>query len=256
MGKKNLGPFFIVIFIALIAGMIFLNNWIQGKVGEIVDNPINAPVVKLTPPEEMVVAAPKRRTGEVLKKTRLAPERTFERSIFYQGGEEIARHKVSKKGGIIYDHTGNIPNGKVKFINETNKTYGVEYYRDNVRHGPGRTKYKDGQLKNESEYQYGKLKTRKEYYIDGVLKMEEDYNDAREFMDNRETGIGKVYWRDGKVQFEWYMVNSDPVGYIKTYNTKGTLTSAVYFDEFGNEKPPKESVAVTDVALPTETIPQ
>lgn len=240
MSKRYLGPVFIIIIILSVGGLAIFNHWLQRQVGDIVDHPVNTSTVPpvSSPVQEEKNSKPKR-SGEVIRKTRLAPERTFERSIFYQGGEEIARHKVSRKGGIAYDHTGDIPNGLVKFINETNRTYGAEYYQNNLRHGPGRTNYKDGQLKSESNYQHGKLITRKEYYIDGVLKMEEDYSDAREFMDKRGTGIGKTYWRDGTIKFEWYMVNSDPVGYNKSYNIKGSLTSAVYFDEFGNEKSPK-----------------
>jgi len=255
MINRFIGLIIIVVIVGSIVGLIKVNKWIQGEVSEIVKTPEIETGESPTPVQIKETPKPKKRTGEVIRKTRLAPERTFEHSIFYQGGEEIARHKVSRKG-LVYDQTGKIPNGKVKFINETNRTYGVEYYIGNMKNGPARTNYKDGQLKIEANYQFGELITRKEYYIDGVLKMEEDYSDARKFDDARETGTGKVYYRDGMVKFEWYLVNSDPVGYHKSYNVKGKLTLAVYFDEFGNEKPREQSVTVTSAAPSTGIFPQ
>ena len=85
--------------------------------------------------------------------------------------------------------------------------------------------------------------TRKEYYSDGILGMEEDYTDARAYDDGREVGIGKVYYRDGMVQFEWHLTNSDPKGYHRSYDRKGRITGVIYFDKDGNEIQPK--VAVT-----------
>ena len=249
------GLIFIIFLIGCIIGFIKINKWIQGEasdMGKATDSssvePAKSPLVKETP-------KPKRRTGDVIRKTRLAPERTFERSVFYQGGKEIARHKVSKKG-IDYDHTGKIPNGKVKFINETDGTYGAAYYWNNVMHGPARTNYNSGKLKIEAEYEYGKLIIRKEYYQDGVLKMEEDFNDAREYMDNRDVGEGKLYGRDGSLKYEWHMINSDPNGYYKSYNRRGKLTSVIYFDKFGNEKPPIKKVTVPIAAPPADIKPQ
>ena len=238
MKKRFLGPIIICIFVGMIIGLVKLNKWIQAQVGDIVEQPAQTTAVESPPIEKAEIPKPKRRTGEVIRKTRLAPERTFETSIFYQGGKEIARHKVSRKG-IIYDQTGEIPNGKVKFINETDHTYGVEYYRGGVRNGPARVNYKDGSLKYEANYQYGKLMARKEYYYDGNVKMEEDYTDAREYDDGREVGIGKVYSRDGMVKYEWYIVNSDPVGYHKSYDRKGRLTAAIYYDQDGNVVEPQ-----------------
>jgi len=236
MKKKFLALVIVCIFIGMIIGLLKINKWIQAQVSGFDEQPVPSATVEFQPIEKAETPKPKKRTGEVIRKTRLAPERTFERSIFYQGGKEIARHKVSKKG-MIYDQTGKIPNGKVKFINETNQTYGVEYYLNGVRDGPARVKYKDGPLKYEAVYQYGKLVTRKEYYYDGTVKMEEDYTDAREYDDGREVGIGKVYSRDGIVKFEWYLINSDPVGYHKFNDGRGRLKTAIYFDKYGNVIP-------------------
>ena len=112
----------IVIFILIIFGLVYLNKMIQGKVGQIIENPVTTtpikPIVKLIK-KEIPKYIPI--TSEVLCRTRLAPEKTFYHSTFYKSGQEIARHKESVKG-LIYDQSGDIPNGKVKFLNETNES--------------------------------------------------------------------------------------------------------------------------------------
>ena len=180
-------------------------------------------------------------------------QRTFERSVFYQDGEEIAWHKMTLKGEI-YEQTGEIPDGKVKFINETDQTYGVEYYRDGLRNGPMRVNYKDGALKQEAYFVYGKLMTNKEFYTDGTLKMDEDYNDARDYRDGREVGDGKVYARDGKVKYEWHLTNSDPVGFHKSYDRQGRLTSAVHYDQFGQIIEPAQATGAAVSAAPAPSL--
>ena len=172
----------------------------------------------------------------------MAPDRSFELSIFYQGGEEIARHRVDRKGAL-YDQTGIIPDGKVKFVNETNETYGAEIYKDGKRHGPMKAFYKDGILMQESYYQFGRLVTSKEYFHNGTLRMEVDYSDAREYDDGRDVGTGKVYSQDGRLKYEWKLTNTDPVGYQKSYNRQGALTGEVYFDGSGNIIPPNPQPA-------------
>jgi antitoxin component YwqK of YwqJK toxin-antitoxin module len=123
----------------------------------------------------------------------------------------------------------------------------VEYYKNGMRHGPLRVHYQEGQLKREADYQYGKLMTSREYYIDGTLRMEEDYGDAREYKDGRETGIGKVYSREGVIKYEWYFVNSDPVAYRKSYDRNSRLTAELYYDQDGNLVQPKAEIITNNV---------
>lgn len=245
MKKRLLGPIIVCVFIGMVMGLIKVNKWIQSQVGDIAEQPAPVVITEPLPAQKTETPKPKKRHGEVIRKTRLAPNRSYETSVFFQGGEEIARHKVSRKG-MIYDQEGKIPNGKVKFINETDQTYGVEYYRGGLRDGSARVNNKDGSLKAESTYQYGKLMTRKEYYSDGTLGMEEDYTDAREYDDGREVGIGKVYYRDGMVQFEWHLTNSDPKGYHRSYDRKGGITGVIYFDKDGNEIQSKVEVTANN----------
>jgi len=239
--KKFMVP--VIIFIAVIIGLVMFNKWLQQKTDDIVARPINAPTIKPLPSPSQTekIAQPKKRRGEVTKKTRLAPERTYEISVFYQEGEEIARHKVS--GRMVYDQTGEIPDGRVKFTNESNETYGAEFYRDGERHGPAKTYYKEGQLERETDYLYGRLMTSKEYYIDGIARMEEDYNDARERKGKGEVGTGKVYFRDGTIKYEWHLTNSDPIGFNKSYNRNGELVAEIYRDEYGQIIPPQKAIS-------------
>ena len=252
MKNKFLGLVMAVIVIGLVVGLVMFNQWLQRQVGDITQQPPQT----ASEPAPVVAKQTKQKTsGEVIRKTRLAPERTFEVSVFYQGGEEIAQHKMTEQGEI-YDQIGVIPNGKVQFVNESDETYGVEYYRDGLRHGPARVNYKGGQLKQEAQYQYGKLVASKEYYQDGTLRMDVNYSDARVYKDGREIGVGKVYARDGVLKYEWFLINSDPTGFRKSYNRYGELTSAIYYDEYGVEIPPKVpmdgSSAVPDANLPSQ----
>ena len=238
MSKKIIGPFFIILFACLIAGLFMFNRWIQGQVGLIVEHPVqNPPARAVSLPQDSPKPLPKRQTGEVLKKMRLAPDRTFEQGIFYQGGQEIARHRITREGDI-YDQSGIIPDGKVKFINETDETYGAEIYKDGKRHGPMRAYYNDGIMKQEALYQFGKIVTSKEYFHSGALRMEMDFSDARDYGDGKDVGMGKVYFPNGRVKYEWKLTNTDPIGYQKSYNGQGDLTGVVYFDGAGEVIPP------------------
>ena len=81
-----------------------------------------------------------------------------------------------------------------------------------------------------------------EYYHDGAVRMEQDYSDARGYGDDPEVGIGKVYTRHGTVKFEWFLINSEPVGFKKSYNQKGGLVDTVYFDEYGQVIEPEQAL--------------
>ena len=230
--KGAAGVATVIVIIIVIIGLIMANWWLQRQASEIASSPVSlpaqVPAVKPSPEKK----APKPRTGEVIRKTRFSPDRKYENNVFYQGGVEIARNKTSN--GNVYDQTGEIPDGKVKFINESNETYGVEYYRDQKRHGPAVIYYSDGAVKQEIHYQFGKPVTSTEYYHDGTAKMKVDYTNARDSLDgNKEVGIGKIYHRDGILKYEWHLTVTEPVGFKKTYNTRGELVTASYYDEYG-----------------------
>ena len=74
---------------------------------------------------------------------------------------------------------------------------------------------------------------KREYYNDGGIRLEVNYEDAREQTDNKERGAGRVYYRDGTIKYEWNLTNSEKIGFKKSYNQDGELRAAFYFDEHG-----------------------
>ncbi len=170
---------------------------------------------------------------EIVRKTRLEPGRSFFESIFFGDGEEIARYK--EKDGQIYDYSGYIPDGLVKFSDASSETYGIEYYKKGEKHGEAKTYYKNDRLKEEAHYRRGKLIESAEFYHDGIVRMKRNYEKllGSEYRGNKESGIGKVYARDGKLKFEWQMLGGDYENFKKSYNSNGVLVAAVYYDKDG-----------------------
>jgi antitoxin component YwqK of YwqJK toxin-antitoxin module len=169
--------------------------------------------------------------GEVVRKVHLDPNRQYFESIFYVGDTEIARYKsVDEK---IYDMTGTIPDGLVKFVNAFTSSYGEEYYRNGKRNGPYKEYYNEGTLLREAEYRTGQLLKNKDYFIDGKVKLEQDSEDALITLKNRESGIGKTYYRDGTLMFEWNITNHGAERFTRAYNIKGQLVEERQFDKTG-----------------------
>ena len=251
------GVIAIIIFVVLVTVVVMANRWLEKETGKIVSDSVEAPVVSQKAPTEQ--KKPKiKRTGEVIRKTRFSPDRKYKINVFYQGGGEIARYKTSR--GKVYDQSGEIPDGKVKFMNKFDKTYGVEYYRNGKRHGPAKLYYSNGQLRKEYDYYYEKLMTCTEYFHDGTVRMEEDYTNARDSRSEKEVGIGKVYSQDGTLKYEWFMTVTEPIGYKKSYNSRGDLVAEFYFDEFGQpiekeEEPPSVAVATGSTVAPVPNVP-
>lgn len=252
--KGSAGLVAIIIIAMLVVFLAIANRWLKKETGEIVSIPTDTSIVESKPPRAQDKKPKILKGGEVIREARLSPDRKIEISVFYQGGVEIARYKYAN--GKVYDLIGEIPDGKVQFINKSNETYGVEFYRNGKRHGAAKVFYRDDQLKQELEYQYGKLLTNKEYYHDGIVRMEVDYSDARgaSNKDDPEVGIGKVYTRHGTVKFEWFLVNSEPVGFKKSYDQNGVLMDEVYFDEYGQIIEP-EAVSVSDNTPESSDVP-
>ena len=168
---------------------------------------------------------------EVTKKSWVVRGSDYIESVFYLENQEIAREKISVNG--IYDETGEIPNGKVTFSDENNKTYGEEYYQNGKKDGEAKIFYENGQLKTDSYYKDGVLLTSKEYYHDGRLRFEGDYTDARDSKDYKETGVGKIYFKDGPLKYEWNFTQTEKKAFRKAYNSNGELVYAAYYDVDG-----------------------
>lgn len=172
-----------------------------------------------------------KRQGPVLCQVMLDPNRQYSESVFFIKGVEIARYKTAKEK--IYDLSGTIPDGEVRFVNFTTNTRGTEHYRDNQRHGDYEEYYAEGPLKRIATYSKGKLKTVKDYFIDGKVRMEQDLQDAMYITDNDEVGIGKIYYRNGNLMYEWSLTNAGQGGFNKSYDRDGGLVEANYFDSNG-----------------------
>lgn len=165
----------------------------------------------------------------IIKRVRVQRGGDYTEGFFYRGDEEFAREKSTAQGKI--EQYGKIPDGKVILVDENNNVYGEEYYRWGKRDGASKTYCSDGTLSVESLYELGELKTQKEYYRDGKLRLEVDYRDARK--GDREVGIGKLYYRNGVLKYEWHLTNSDARGFKKSYNTDGSLRAETYYDADG-----------------------
>ena len=99
---------------------------------------------------------------KILRIERKLSQEDYTESIVLINKEEVARYKA--KDNKIFDESGHIPDGKVKFVNEWKNTYGFEYYRNGMRDGAFTEHYNNGNIKTEAEYKRGRLLQRKTYY--------------------------------------------------------------------------------------------
>jgi len=174
-------------------------------------------------------AAKKKVKTEITRKTIVVRGNDFVEHWFYDGEEVLAKQRVGNQG--VIDTEGDIPDGRIKFTDTYKNTYGEEYYEDGRREGSSTTYYQDGKIKEKAVYERGRMVSSTEYYADGSKRFELDTSDARQLEGDNEAGIGKLYWRNGKLKYEWYMTRRDPIGYKKSYNIDGELRAALYFDE-------------------------
>ena len=230
MQRKSGNIFLVSLLIICLAG-VGLNAWVQNEFKK-------NKKVKKTAVSSAIKSIQKVRTSirnkarKIVRKTLLDPSRKFSTNIFYVDNIEISRHKVSFDGKV-FNQSGEDLDGEVKFFNPDG-TYGEEIYRDNKRHGKSLTYYKNGILKSNIFYRYGKMLSHKEYYPDERIRMEVDYRDARMNVKKGENGVGKLYFKNGKVKFEWNLTMSQSRGFKKSYNRLGKLMGEVYYDEGGN----------------------
>ena len=170
----------------------------------------------------------------IIKKIKLSPNRDYAEGFFYLGNNIVARQKIYD--GKIIEQSGKIPDGKVKFYDDFRDTYGYELYDNGKLNGISRTFYKSGELKEENEYQYGRLISTKKYYNNGKMRLTVDYTDARDYEGQKEVGIGKIYFKTGKLKYEWNITKSTKIGYKKSYSEEGKLISALYYDSANDSK--------------------
>lgn len=226
-----------------LAAIKTINDRIGREVSAITETPRHgspAGIAPAAPPAVGQESSVRRRKpgGKITRKDRLSPGRDYLESIFYLNDlpvgspwEEVARQKIINEE--VVESSGEMPEGRVDFLDESKKTYGTEYYMGGQKSGPSRTYFADGRSNIEAYYQWGKLLWKREYYNDGGIRLEVNYEDAREQSDEKERGAGRVYYKDGTVKYEWNLTNSEKVGFKKSYNPDGALRAAFYFDEYG-----------------------
>ncbi len=215
-----------IIVFGLLLGLFLLNQWMLKGLEEV------KPIVPPVPIQQQAVKNDVAKIGKVTDLIYLDANRTYSVNTISVDGQQVAQFKSTDDK--IFDITGHIPEGKIKFTNQTDKTYGEERFRNDKRYGEYKEYYETGQLKLEKVYESGEAKVVKQYYIDGILRMEEDFTDTLRGVDNKEVGAGKVYYRNGTLMYEWRLTNKDKGGYNKSYNKDGGLVAVNYFDEQGN----------------------
>ena len=213
-----------------------INDRIGREVSVITETPRHGSAASVTPAAPVAVgqesSVRRRKPGEkIVRKDRLSPGRDYLESVFYLNDTEVARQKIVNEK--VVESNGEMPEGRVDFLDESKKTYGIEYYVGGKKSGPSQTYFADGQSNIEAYYQWEKLLWKREYYNDGNIRLEVNYEDAREQSDEKERGAGRVYYRDGTIKYEWNLTNSEKIGFKKSYNQDGTLRAAFYFDEHG-----------------------
>lgn len=243
MRHKRLRIIIVVCFAASLAAIKTINDRVGREVYAITKPPRPVPSARIAPEASSAAkqgpSARRRKPGEtIVRKDRLSPGRDYLESVFYLNDtpvgslwEEVAQQKIVNEK--VVESSGEIPEGRVDFLDESKKTYGTDYYLQGKKSGPSRTYLPDGRLNIEAYYQWGKLLWKKEYYNDGNIRLEVSYEDAREQSGEKETGAGKVYYRDGTIKYEWNLTNSEKVGFKKSYSQDGELRAASYFDEYG-----------------------
>lgn len=221
--------FVFVFFIVLIGG---LNTWVQQQALSVV-NDRDSKTVKVAVVNNKVKETVQRDSKDmVVRRTHVVRGDDFVESFFYLNDKEIAR--VKEVHGEIVEQTGEIPDGKVKFFDSYKRTYGEEYYEKEKREGRMRTYFETGELLSEANYDSGKLISKREYYADGTLRFEVDHTNVPLYLKGKEVGVGKLYYQNGNMKYEWRMTNNDREGFKKSYNQDGSLRYAAYFDQTGH----------------------
>ncbi len=170
---------------------------------------------------------------EVIRKTKVIRGEDYVIDVFYKGEEEIALQRRGADGQKEIE--GNLPEGKVKFIDETTGIYGEEYYKRGEKTGICKTYFPSGELMKEMYYINGVLMTEKEFYESGQLRSEADYSRACDTCHGKhEKGAGKLYYRNGRLKYEWNF-NSGISGYQKAYTRTGELRFEAHYDREGNQ---------------------
>ena len=228
--------FYFILFLVL--SIVYVNYKIEKDVKKAIPNAVPSPAPSLPVDDrktEKVKEISKKDLPldkEVTRRTRVERGSDIIEHVFYQNAQEIAHQKIYPNGRI--EQTGIIPDGKVKFYDEYQGSHGEEHYLSGKKSGPEKTYYSNGRVKSEGQYRNGKSVTLKEYYKNGNVRFDVDYSDARNDIEGKEVGIGKLYYPNGTLKYEWNLTASNRKGHRKSYNRDGQLRAEFYYDQYGN----------------------
>lgn len=226
---KFYGTFSLLVILGL---LIFANHWITS----IVDNLLVRTIVSRKVESFRKMDEENRRRmykGDVVRKVLMNPNRTYAESRIYVKDEMVAQFNTIN-GDEIVDLRGVLPEGNVNFVNETKETYGEERFHKGKRHGLYKEYYSNGILYRQAKFHKGKLMKNAIYYFDETPRRIEDFTDALRFVDEREIGFGRIYYRDGTIMYEWKLTNLLKGGYKKSFNQKGVLVEEKVYDNAGD----------------------
>ncbi|MBZ0165542.1 MAG: hypothetical protein K8I00_01960, partial [Candidatus Omnitrophica bacterium] len=171
--------------------------------------------------------------GKVDRKILMNPNRTFAESRIYVDGELVCQFS-SVGGDEIENLKGALPEGRAGFVNETKETYGEERFQKGQRHGRYVEYYSNGVVYRQAKFYQGKLVENEIFYFDGTPRRIEDFKDALRFVEDPEVGYGRIFYRNGRLMYEWKLTNLLKGGYKKSYNKDGALVEEKIYDNMGD----------------------
>jgi len=236
MKSKNKLILIVIGFIIVFGAFIFLSNMVSQEIQDFTGKPVH-PVEQIADDQTGQGSDLFAVTKNILRIERKLPQNEYSESVVLADKREVARYK--SKNNKIFDESGHIPDGKVKFVNEWKNTYGFEHYRHGKRDGAYIEYYKNGNIKIEAQYQQGRLLKKKTYYLSKVLMKEEDLSTSQfisqlqSFGKFEKIGKGKFYRQDGSLKQEWSFADDSQQYYLKLYDEEGELTEAQYYDNQG-----------------------
>lgn len=231
--NKILGLVAIIIVFGIIVILVVLNAWIGGEVVDLQGFRLTHQSLPQSSSDNILVVKKQNNclTGHLIRKSQLHPNREFTENIIFCDTEEIARFNSQEEK--IYDMEGEIPDGVIKFFDESKKLHGEENFWRGKRHGEYKEFYETGEVRRNAQYFYGKMMSNKVYFIDGTLRMEQDFSDALDIANEPEVGVGKIYYRQGGLMYEWNLTRQLKGGYKKSYNVDGKLAEEKRYNELG-----------------------
>lgn len=231
------------IFLVFLSSMIFLSNQLIAKLTQNIELPIDTIFFKESSPpggspssifaQKLSADELNAQTQNMLCQTHVIRGTDVTENVFYKEGIMIARQLVSSFGEIL-EQTGTIPEGVVQLEDDYNQFKGEMRFVNGLKEGETKVFYSDGVLQSQTLYQQGQIKTRREFYHSGQVRFELDYTDALgQPQKDKEVGVGKLYFPDGTLKYEWDITRNGVNRYKKSYNKDGSLRFEVILDGFG-----------------------